>query len=92
MIDANVFPELVTILHGDRDTQHVVIRRAVRVLANILAGKRRQLYEALDSDCTTRGTPEGRFIPLLCKIIVSCNYGIDYERDLIVEAGAECHY
>lgn len=86
MIDANIFPELVSLLHGDRETQHVVIRRALRVLANILAGKRRQLHEALDSDTTSRHTPEGRFIPLVCNIICSCNYGIDYERDIIEEA------
>ena len=86
MVDGNIFPELVTLLHADREKEHVVVRRALRVLANIFAGKRRQLHAALDSDTTSRHTPEGRFIPLVCDIICSCSYSIDYERDIIEEA------
>eukprot|EP01051_Picozoa_sp_SAG22_P008735 SAG22_NODE_684_length_7918_cov_6.380356_13_plen_77_part_00 len=43
VLDAGVLPLLLVLLHGDLARDRLIIRRGLRVLANICAGPRQQL-------------------------------------------------
>ena len=75
VLDAGVLPLLLGFLHGDLEItgERLLIRRAVRVLANICAGPRAQLAAVVGMDKSSRKTPTGRFFPLLLRILRDCD-------------------
>ena len=69
VLDGDLLPQLLEVLHSDMATEHCVLRRACRVLANVCAGTTRQVQAVLAVDATSRRTPTGRFFPLLCRLL-----------------------
>ena len=53
------------LLHSDMQDEHCVLRRTIKVVANICAGNRQQVQQVLALDATSRVTPTGRIFPLL---------------------------
>lgn len=70
MLDAGLLPNLLLLLHSDVQEEHCVLRRTIKVLANICAGKTTQVQHVLETDEVSRMTPDGRFFPLLCDLLV----------------------
>ena len=65
MVDADLLPNLLLLLHSDMQEEHCVLRRTIKVVANICAGNRQQIQQVLALDATSRVTPTGRIFPRL---------------------------
>jgi hypothetical protein len=70
MLDAGLLPNLLLLLHSDMQEEHCVLRRTIKVLANICAGKTKQVQHVLETDRVSRVTPDGRFFPLMCDLLL----------------------
>lgn len=70
----------------DLARDHRVVTRALRVLANVVAGNAAQFEAVLRTDSASRLTPIGRFVPLICALIQQCRFSVDFEQQVLVEA------